>query len=166
MSGGLSLPEGEARPTIADIFIVTAGLEDLADLVPLFDAYRAFFAGSHDAAESKRFLAERLGCKDSVVFLARSGERAEGFIQLYPLWSSWYCRRIWFLSDLYVRELSRKRGLGRRLVESALAHARATNASSVMVELPHREPHLRAFYAGLGFHQDEVFDLARYRLET
>jgi hypothetical protein len=35
-----------------------------------------------------------------------------------------------------------------------------------MVELPHREPHLKAFYEGLGFHQDEVFDLARYRLET
>jgi GNAT superfamily N-acetyltransferase len=140
-------------------------LEDLADLAPLFDAYRAFFAGSHGAAESERFLAERLARKDSVVFLARGPERVEGFIQLYPLWSSWYCRRIWFLSDLYVSEASRQRGLGRRLVESALAHAQATNASSVMVELPHREPHLKAFYARLGFHQDEVFDLARYQLE-
>ncbi|MGB8909499.1 MAG: GNAT family N-acetyltransferase [Candidatus Cybelea sp.] len=161
----MKLAERRTSPFIADIIIVTAGSEDLADLVPLFDAYRAFFAGSHGAAESERFLAERLARKDSVVFLARSAVRAEGFIQLYPLWSSWYCRRIWFLSDLYVTEASRKRGLGRRLVESALAHARTTNASSVIVELPHREPHLKAFYARLGFHQDEVFDLARYRFE-
>jgi GNAT superfamily N-acetyltransferase len=145
-----------------DSSIVTARSKDLADLVGLFDAYRDFFAGAHDAAESERFLAERLAREDSVVLLARSAARAEGFIQLYPLWSSWYCRRIWFLSDLYVSESSRGRGLGRRLVERALAHARETNASSVMVELPHREPHLREFYRKLGFEKDGVFDLARY----
>jgi GNAT superfamily N-acetyltransferase len=148
----------------AEWSIVTARSEDLADLVGLFDAYREFFAGSRDAAESERFLAERFAREDSVVFLARSSGRPEGFIQLYPLWSSWYCRRIWFLSDLYVSESSRGRGLGRRLVESALAHARETNASSVMVELPHREPHLREFYSKLGFEKDGVFDLARHRV--
>jgi hypothetical protein len=31
-----------------------------------------------------------------------------------------------------------------------------------MVELPRREPHLKDFYAALGFREDELFDLARY----
>jgi GNAT superfamily N-acetyltransferase len=149
---------------VIDSGISQATQRDLADLVPLFDAYRAFFAGHRDIEQSRRFLAERFAHDDSVVFVARRGDDAEGFIQLYPLWSSWHCRRIWFLSDLYVRASSRKRGVGARLVERVIAYARETEASSVMVELPHREPHLREFYARLGFREDPVFDLARHLL--
>ena len=149
------------RLEVVETHITRAQSADLAELVPLFEAYRAFFAGKSDAAVSERFLAERLTLDDSVAFVARAGA-IQGFIQLYPLWSSWYCRRIWFLSDLYVAERSRKLGIGRGLVERAIAHARETHASSIMVELPLREPHLRAFYAELGFHEDAVFDLARY----
>jgi GNAT superfamily N-acetyltransferase len=144
--------------------IARAQPQDLAALVPLFDAYRSFFAGTSASTESRRFLAERFESGDSVIFLARAGIEAAGFAQIYPLWSSWYCRRIWFLSDLYVRESSRKFGLGTALVERVVAYAHETKASSVMVELPQREPGLRTFYARLGFHQDELFDLARFRL--
>lgn len=144
-----------------DLTIARATPADADAVVPLFDAYRAFFAGPDDLARSRRFLEERLNAGDSVVFFARSGAEALGFIQLYPLWSSWYCRRIWFLSDLYVREDRRKCGVGRSLVERAVGHAVATGASSIIVELPHREPHLQGFYASLGFHEDALFDLAR-----
>lgn len=145
-----------------DSSISRATAQDLVALVPLFDAYRSFFTGGQDVEESRRFLEERLVRDDSVVFIARCGTTAEGFIQLYPLWSSWYCRRIWFLSDLYVRDSSRGCGVGRRLVERVIAYAHETGASSVMVELPHAEPHLKEFYARLGFQEDRVFDLARY----
>lgn len=138
-----------------------AAPQDLAALAPLFDAYRAFFAGAGDVAQSRDFLAQRLRLGDSVIFLARLDARMEGFIQLYPLWSSWYCKRIWFLSDLYVREPSRRLGLGKLLVERVIAYARETDAASVMVELPHREPHLKKFYSKLGFQKDGVFELAR-----
>ena len=143
-----------------------AAAGDLAALAPLFDAYRTFFAGRGDLVQSNQFIAERLRLGDSVIFLALLDARAEGFIQLYPLWSSWYCKRIWFLSDLYVRESSRGLGLGRRLVERATAYANETRAASVMVELPHSEPRLKDFYAKLGFKKDEVFDLARNSLSA
>jgi GNAT superfamily N-acetyltransferase len=145
--------------------IEQAGRDDLAALAPLFDAYRSFFAGKSEMAKSQAFLAERLRNGDSVIFIARNADESDGFIQLYPLWSSWYCKRIWFLSDLYVGEASRGAGVGSRLVQRAVEYARQTEASSIMVELPHREPHLAEFYAKLGFCRDDVFDLARYRLE-
>lgn len=148
-----------------DVTIARAKTPDLDAVAPLFDAYRSFFAGANDLARSRAFLQERLRATDSVVFFARSGAQALGFIQLYPLWSSWYCRRIWFLSDLYVREESRKCGIGRCLVERAVEHAISTGASSMMVELPHSEPHLAEFYARLGFHADAIFDLARRSFE-
>lgn len=144
--------------------IARASFDDVAAIVPLFDAYRTFFAGSTDSHESKRFLEERFERRDSVVFFAKSRAGAGGFIQLYPLWSSWYCRRLWFLSDLYVAESARNRGLGTRLVERAIEHARETGAIGILVELPRREPHLEAFYRKLGFRRDEVFDIARYQI--
>lgn len=144
------------------IFRATA--EDVTALAPLFDAYRSFFAGEGHAAESERFLRDRFAIGDSVVFAAREGKAIVGFTQLYPLWSSWYCRRIWFLSDLYVRESARGHGIGSNLIERVIAYALETDASSVLVELPRREPHLSQFYARLGFQADDVFELARYRV--
>lgn len=142
--------------------IAVAGVADLDELTPLFDAYRAFFNPSADSALSRPFLQARLREGEAVVFVARVGGRPCGFIQLYPLWSSWHCKRIWFLSDLYVAPAYRKAGAGRSLVERVKAYANETGAASVMVELPHAQPHLYAFYDRLGFHRDDVFDLARY----
>jgi GNAT superfamily N-acetyltransferase len=147
---------------MSDVRIARATEGDIPALAPLFDAYRMFFTHHTDMNKSMRFLGERLAREEAVIFMAWAGETAAGFITLYPLWSSWYCERIWFLSDLYVKESLRERGLGKLLVERVKAHARETNASSVMVELPHVEPHLAQFYAKLGFTRDEVFDLARY----
>ncbi len=155
-------PAGHPEMPASDCSISSATQDDVAAVAPLFDAYREFFSGHHDLEESERFLQRRFANRESVIFVARIGEEAVGFIQLYPLWSSWYCRRIWFLSDLFVKESSRKRGLGRRLVERAIDHARETDALSILVELPRREPHLAEFYANLGFARDDVFDLARY----
>jgi GNAT superfamily N-acetyltransferase len=149
---------------VGKVEIVRATAEDVAAIVPLFDAYRKFFAGHSDTAESSRFVAERFAGGDSVIFAAREGEALVGFTQLYPLWSSWYCRRLWFLSDLYVVQSARGRGLGARLIGRTIEHAHETKALSILVELPRREPHLTAFYAKLGFEQDDVFDIARYRV--
>jgi GNAT superfamily N-acetyltransferase len=142
--------------------IVAAGPEHVDKLVPLFSAYRRFFNPQADLNSSRPFLESRLLDGNAVIFLARVKDEAVGFTQLYPLWSSWHCRRIWFLSDLYVTEKHRKAGIGKMLVESVKRFAGETDARSVMVELPHSEPHLTAFYDSLGFHRDAVFDLARY----
>jgi GNAT superfamily N-acetyltransferase len=143
--------------------IARATADDVEQILPLFEAYRAFFAqGERDV--SRRFLEDRLRSDESVLFVAWNGANPVGFIQLYPLWSSWYCGRIWFLSDLYVVESARERGIGACLVERVIGFSRETEASSIMVELPRSEPHLAAFYAKLGFDRDEIFELARYRL--
>lgn len=172
LSEGLVASGGEAEVEGRAI-IHRATAKDSDSLARLFDAYRQFFTGGNDLARSTAFLHERLEREECVVFFARLDEIADdghhagppiGFIQLYPLWSSWYCARIWFLSDLYVAENARRHGAGAMLVERVKAYAAETSASSVMVELPVSEPHLRDFYARLGFREDPVFGLARYQL--
>lgn len=172
LSEGLAA-RGDETEAEGRVAIHRATPEDAQALAPLFDAYRQFFTGGKDLERSAQFLSERLEGDECVVFFARVDRTAEGiiqlppprgFIQLYPLWSSWYCARIWFLSDLYVAEDARRHGAGAMLVERVKAYAAETSASSVMVELPMSEPHLRDFYARLGFHEDPVFGLARYEL--
>lgn len=133
-----------------------------SSLGELFDSYRQFFTGRPDLERSRAFVRERLRAGDSIFFVAVEDGDAIGFVQLYPIWSSWHCKRIWFLSDLYVAESARKAGAGSALIERVKAYARETNASSVMVELPKGEPSLYDFYARLGFAADALFDLARY----
>jgi GNAT superfamily N-acetyltransferase len=139
----------------------TAALGDLDAIAPLFDAYRRFFTEKPDPENSRRFLGERLERRESVVLAAFEGGEAAGFLQLYPLFSSWYCQRQWFLSDLYVGERFRERGIGKRLVSACIDYAKRTGARAILVELPFSEPHLVRFYGDLGFAKDGVFDLYR-----
>jgi ribosomal protein S18 acetylase RimI-like enzyme len=140
-----------------------AVLTDVESLVPLFDAYRQFFAGGTPAG-SQPFLEERLGREDAVFFMSFDGEVATGFLTLYPLFSSWYATTIWFLSDLYVAPDYRNQKLGRKLVAAAQEFANQRSSRSIMVEIPHREPHLVQFYESLGFERDKDFNLYRFYL--
>jgi GNAT superfamily N-acetyltransferase len=141
--------------------IRTAAFADVNTIAPLFDAYREFFTKAPDLAVSRGFLAERLERAESVVLAAFDGTAAAGFLQLYPLFSSWYAKRQWFLSDLFVDPAFRERGIGKRLVEAAIDYADKTGARAILVELPFSEPHLARFYAHLGFERDAVFELYR-----
>ena len=144
--------------------IRTAEARDIEDLAPLFDAYRSFFTKRPDLAVSRAFLSERMERNESVILAAFEGTVCAGFLQLYPLFSSWYCKRQWFLSDLYVEPRFRGHGVGERLVRTCLDYATKTGARAVLVELPFSEPHLVHFYERLGFAKDGVFDLYRAAL--
>lgn len=147
MSGELSIRRGIAG--------------DAVGIAPLFDAYRRFFTGVSEMDRSREFIEERLAKQDSALLVAFAGEVPAGFLQLYPLFSSWYATTIWFLSDLYVDDAHRKAGFGKRLVEEARSFAKNAGSRSIMVEIPHSEPHLVTFYEALDFQRDKTFDLYR-----
>lgn len=107
---------------------------DLDSLVPLFDAYRQFYKQAPDPEGARRFLAGRLEREESVVFLAFNGDRAVGFTQLYPQFSSVGMDRNWLLNDLYVEEGARKLGVGLRLLEVARDFGRQTGARWLLLE--------------------------------
>lgn len=156
--GGAAHPKAvpNAAPTIRQ-----ATPADAEAIAPLFDAYRGFFTQTPDLDVSRRFLTERIERGESVVFAAFDGEEPIGFLQLYPLFSSWYARRQWFLSDLYVAAAHRQRGVGKRLVAACAEFAKRAGSRAILVELPFSEPHLATFYGQLGFGKDPVFELYR-----
>jgi len=145
--------------------IRTATVADLDAVAPLFDLYRQFFAGKAGLEQSRAFLGERLERDESIVLAAFDEGACAGFLQLYPLFSSWYCKRQWFLSDLYVAEAFRGRTIGKKLVESCVDFAKRAGSRSILVEIPFSEPHLVRFYQELSFAKDDVFELYRCKLE-
>lgn len=140
------------------IAIRPATLHDLDSLVPLFDAYRRFYGQAPDLAGARRFLFERLEREESVVFLAFDGERAVGFTQLYPQFSSVGMDRNWLLNDLYVDESARKGGVGFQLLEAARAFGRESGARWLVLETGVDNYAAQALYEKAGWTRvEEVF---------
>jgi ribosomal protein S18 acetylase RimI-like enzyme len=152
--------------------IVRAGLEDLALVVPLFDAYLQFYKLPSNEEAARRFLHARLLKEEAVIFLAveeraaprRGGRVALGFTLLYPTWSSLSQRRWWNLNDLYVVPEARQRGVARALMARARRLAEETGASGLGLETAKDNLPAQKLYEQLGWKREEEF--FRYELKV
>jgi ribosomal protein S18 acetylase RimI-like enzyme len=138
--------------------------DDLESLTPLFEAYRRFYEQPANLAKSRRFLGERLAKDDSVIIVAEEEGSLLGFTQLYPLFSSTVCRRVWQLNDLFTIESARGRGVGRALMEAARNHAIATGASGIELATAHTNLPAQRLYESLGYVLDQTFRVYSLRL--
>jgi ribosomal protein S18 acetylase RimI-like enzyme len=134
-----------------------AGPGDVEALAPLFESYRRFYQQPADLDKSRGFMAERLANGDSVVFVAEEGGKLVGFTQLYPLFSSTVCRRLWLLNDLFTVEPSRGKGVGRALMEAARSHAVATGAAGIELSTAHTNLPAQRLYESLGYEMDQTY---------
>lgn len=141
-----------------------AGPDDLESLAPLFEAYRRFYEQPHDPAKSRAFIAERLTGRDSVILVAEEAGELLGFTQLYPLFSSTACRRLWLLNDLYTTESARRKGVARTLMEAARGHAVETGASGIELSTAHTNLPAQRLYESLGYEMDKTFRVYSLRL--
>lgn len=137
--------------------IVQATPADVGAVAPLFDAYRQFYKKPSNEEAARRFLFARLSKGESVLFLARHGNQAAGFVHLYPVFSSTNLTRQWILNDLYVTAEARKHGVGRSLMERARQFAEATQADGLMLETATDNHAAQRFYQRLGWKRDEEF---------
>ncbi len=133
------------------MLVTQAGPGDLDALARLFADYRAFYGRPRDVAIAEAFLEARLRNDDSVIFLARIGERAVGFTQLYPCFSSVNASRIWILNDLFVDEGARRQGVASALLEAARQHAEASGASTLTLQTTADNKAAQALYERQGW---------------
>lgn len=135
--------------------------DDLERLIPLFDEYRVFYGSVSDLDGARTFLSDRLKLNESVIFIAVEGEgeekRAWGFTQLYPSFSSVSMERLWILNDLYVTAELRGHGLGSKLLESARAHALATNTKGLSMTTMTANVGAQRLYVAHGYIRDDDF---------
>jgi ribosomal protein S18 acetylase RimI-like enzyme len=144
--------------------LVRVTVEQVEVVVPLFDAYRQFYGQPPDPDGARRFLAERLGRGDSVIFAVVEGGRALGFTQLYPSFSSVSMRPTWVLNDLFVAEDARRRGVGGQLLRAARVHAMKTGAARLALSTAVTNTKAQALYEREGWRRDTVFLHYEYEL--
>jgi ribosomal protein S18 acetylase RimI-like enzyme len=135
---------------------ITATIDDLELIVPLFDAYRVFYGKPSDQAAARAFLQERFLLREGVIFLAIEDKSVLGFTQLYPSFSSVSMQRMWILNDLFVIPEARGQRVGEQLIERALQHARDSKAKGVMLETAHSNTSGQKLYERLGFEREDL----------
>lgn len=133
-----------------------AGPQDLDALAALFDAYRRFYGQPADLARARDWLRTRMRVGESVVLVAERGGTAAGFTQLYPMYSSVRTARTWILNDLYVDAGARRCGVGRALLDAAVAFAREDGAFGISLETARDNAAARALYRAAGWNEDDT----------
>ena len=141
--------------------IVKATIRELELLVPLFEAYRAFYKLPPATTRARAYLRARLMRGDATVFLAVEGKggsvRALGFTLLYPTYSSLSMARAWVLNDLYVDLRGRRAGVARALMERARRLAKGTRAAYLTLETADSNRQAQRLYESLGWKRERGF---------
>lgn len=144
------------------ISIVRAGHGDIGRVALLFDLYRQFYEQADDPDAARDFIGERIDNEESVIFLALNcqggAEEPAGFVQLYPIFSSVSMIRVWLLNDLFVHRDHRRHGVGRQLMDRAIAHARETGYGRLELATSTDNHGARQLYESLGFVREEGFE--------
>ncbi len=139
------------------IEIVQATPADVGLLASLFDAYRQFYNKPSNEEAAQRFLFARLSKGESVLFFAHHNHVPQGFVHLYPVFSSTNLTRHWILNDLYVVPQARKHGVAHALMNRARQFAEATQADGLTLETAADNDAAQRLYERLGWKRDEQY---------
>ena len=132
--------------------------QDLDELARLFNDYRVFYEQPSDVALARRYIEQRTGAGDSVIFVGAEDDGAlAGFCQLYPSFCSVEAAPIYVLYDLFVSPTHRRLGVGAQLLKAAAAHAKAEGKVRMDLTTAKDNVKAQALYESLGWKRDEVF---------
>jgi ribosomal protein S18 acetylase RimI-like enzyme len=125
---------------------------DLESLVGLHVEFRDSLQRTTPTADGFRdALAQLLHRPELAFFFATEQGRPLGYAAQRYLFSSWAQGEEALLEDLYVSAEARGAGLGRRLVEAAIAHARERGCRSMSLDTNENNAASNAVYRRLGF---------------
>ena len=139
-----------------DLRVRRAERADIERVVPLFGAYREFYGQEPDPERERTFLKSRVEAGECAIFLAEADGEVLGFTLLYPLFTSISLGPIWVLNDLFVAPASRRRGVGRLLLEAAREFGADAGAHYLTLETAKDNPAQR-LYEAAGWKRDVAF---------
>jgi ribosomal protein S18 acetylase RimI-like enzyme len=143
-----------------------ATLDDLDQLVPLFDGYRQFYGEVSDLLLARQFLEDRMSRGESVVLITEGPDAAAiGFAQLFPSFCSVRVAPIYILNDLFVSLEARRRGVGTLLLRTAAETCRAAGAVRLELSTAITNVSAQRLYKALGWKRDEEFCVYSFSLE-
>jgi GNAT superfamily N-acetyltransferase len=136
------------------IEIHKASAEEAEIIAPLFDAYRMFYNQPSDIEGALQFVKERLQQNESVIFIAFISDKAIGFIQLYPTFTSVGMQRTWLLNDLFIHPSARGKGVGTSLLDAAKDFGRTAKSKWLMLQTANDNYSAQALYKKNGWKKE------------
>ena len=151
-----------------EVKIRLAGIEDLEALCKLYVEFHEFHVRGvpdrlrslgdpekYDCSELFRKLKEIINDKDSDIFIAEINQKPVGFAEVYIREGkpdpARVCRRHGYLQSLLVTEKSRKKGTGKKLVQSAETWAKQKGAAEMQLDIWEFTEGPLDFYQNLGY---------------
>ena len=142
---------------MSDFTIGRATIDDLDSLLPLVQAYRAFYEQQPDPDRERDFIAAHLRNDTSAIFVARASGKAAGFAQLFKTYSTTYLAPSLILEDLFVDPAYRNRGVASALLNRALEHAKETGAAGMFLETAEDNTAAQRVYERAGWMREARF---------
>lgn len=129
--------------------------ETVADM---FNKYRMFYKQPSNIELAKAYLKERLAQNEAHVFIAIAKENSEpvGFTLLYPKFSSVSTIKNWHIGDLYVEPEHRKKGIGDKLLNTAIDFAKNNDANFISLNTAKDNYTAQKLYESFGFIKQEL----------
>ena len=138
--------------------IKNISMEELDDLVILFDQYMVFYKQPSAPDEYRKYLHERLANNDASVFIAYSLENDPvGFVLNYHSFSSVSLGKVVVLNDLFVVASHRKQGVANQLINSSVSLAKSTGSIRVDLSTAKNNFSAQALYGKIGFVKDSEY---------
>ncbi|MBE2894995.1 GNAT family N-acetyltransferase [Spirabiliibacterium falconis] len=132
--------------------IFKAEVWNLDLLLPLFEHYRSQLGSPANPERARLFLSNRIRFSESIIFLAvDEQERAIGFAQLYPHWSSSQLSRYWQLSDLFVYSAANQTDAQKQLLHKCREFVKFTQSQRLVLDAMGTQ---QTFWESLGFKLD------------
>lgn len=116
-----------------DIQISLATIHDVEELFPLLRAYQEFYEIQHiDAAKTRQFFQSLIeSASEGFILIARVENRLTGFATGYITRSGYFAERLVHMGDLFVIPESRRKGIGRGLIQAVSRHAEALGMKKI-----------------------------------
>ncbi|HVS45128.1 MAG TPA: GNAT family N-acetyltransferase [Verrucomicrobiae bacterium] len=137
--------------------IARAQQADLDDVLPLVAGYRSFYEQSADPRGERAFVERCLRDETSVMFLARIDDRAVGFVQLFPTYSTVHLGPSFVLEDLFVVSDARRSGVASALLDRAVEFAREAGAVGMFLETAQDNVAAQTLYRRKGWRLEDRF---------
>lgn len=133
-------------------------VEELDDLVPLFNQYMVFYNQPSEPNKYREYLSQRLNKGEATVFIAYSSENEPmGFVLNYHTFSSVSLGKVIVLNDLFVVPSYRKQGVANNLIFCSIKLSKDTDSIRVDLSTAKDNFSAQALYEKIGFVQDREY---------
>ena len=126
-------------------------------VIELFDKYRIFYKQPSDIELAKTYIKERLEQNEAQIYVAfvKGNSKPIAFTLLYPKFSSVSAKKNWHIGDLYVEIDQRKKGIGEKLLNTALNFAKNEGANFISLNTANDNYSAQKLYENFGFVKQE-----------